>query len=80
MEEEDKYELDQIIDSQLVYNKLQYRAKWKVYLPEHDKGWYPAENFNNAPLSVRKFHQRYPDKPGLDRNQSTNSHSTHSTR
>jgi len=62
----DEYELDEIIDSRLYYNKLQYRAKWKGYSPEHDKLWYPAENFNNAEHTVQQFDQRYPRKPGVD--------------
>jgi len=63
---EDEYELDEIIDSRLHYNKLQYRAKWKGYSPEHDKVWYPAENLNNAEHTVQRFHQRYPRMPGVD--------------
>jgi len=65
-EGEDIYELDEIIDSRLHYNKLQYRAKWKGHSPEHDKVWYPAENFNNAEHAVQRFHRRYPGKPGVD--------------
>ena len=34
---EDEYELQTIIDSRFHYNKLQYRAKWTSYPPEHDK-------------------------------------------
>jgi len=48
IEGEDKYELDEIIASQLHYNQVQYQAKRTGYSPEHDKVWYPAENFNNA--------------------------------
>jgi len=66
IEGEEEYELDEIIDSRLHYNKLQYRAKWKGYSPEHDKVWYPTENFNNAEHTVQRFHQRYPGKPGMD--------------
>jgi len=66
IEGEDEYELDEIIDSRLHYNKLQYRAKWKGYSPEHDKIWYPAENFNNAEHAVQRFHRRYPRKPRVD--------------
>jgi len=66
IEGEDEYELDEIIDSRLHYNKLQYRAKWKGYSPEHDKVWYRAENFNNAEHTVQRFHRRYPGKPGVD--------------
>jgi len=65
IEGEDKYELDEIIHSQLHYNKLQYRAKWKGYSPEHDKVWYLAENLNNAEHTVQQFHQHYPGKPGV---------------
>jgi len=66
IEGEDEYELDEIIDARLHYNKLQYRAKWKGYSPEHNKVWYPAENFNNAEPIVQRFHRRYPRKPGVD--------------
>jgi len=53
IEGEDEYELEEIIDSRLHYNKLQYRAKWKGHSPEHDKVWYPAENFNHAEHKVQ---------------------------
>jgi len=62
----DEYELDEISDSRLHENKLQYRAKWKGYSPEHDKVRYPAENLNNAEHAVQRFHRRYPRKPGMD--------------
>jgi len=66
IEGEDEYKLDESIDSRLQYNKLQYRAKWKGYSPEHDKVWYPAENFNNAEHTIQRFPGRYPGKPGVD--------------
>ena len=37
IEGEDEIELNEIIDSRVHYNKLQYRAKWKEYSPEHAK-------------------------------------------
>ena len=63
IEGEQEYELEEVIDSRLHYNKLQYRAKWTGYSPEHDKNWYPAENFENADLAKRNFHARYPSMP-----------------
>jgi len=66
IEGEDENELDELIDSRLHYNKLEYRAQWKDYSPEHDKVWYPAENFNNAEHTVQRFHGRYPRKHGVD--------------
>ena len=62
---EPEYELEEIIDSRLYRNKLQYRAKWTGYSSEHNKTWYTAENFNNASLATEEFHSRYPRKPRL---------------
>ena len=64
-EGEDEYELEEIIDSRFHYNKLQYRAMWKGYSPEHNKVWYPAKNFNNASLAVEPFQHQYPGKPRM---------------
>ena len=60
-----EYELEEIIDSRLHRNNLQYRVKWTGYSPEHDKTWYPAENFENTSIAIQQFHSRYPWKPGL---------------
>ena len=62
---EPEYELEEIIDSRLHRNSLHYRAKWTGYSPEHDKTWYPAENFSNASIAIEQFHSRYPGKPRL---------------
>ena len=48
IEGENEYELEEIIDSRLFRNKLQYRAKWTGYPPQHDLEWYPSTNFTNA--------------------------------
>ena len=62
---EPEYELEEIIDSRLHQNDLQYRAKWTGYSPEHNKTWYPAENFENASIAIEQFHSGYPRKPRL---------------
>ena len=49
---EPEFELKEIIDSRLHRDKLEYRAKWTGYSPEHDKTWYPAENFENASIAL----------------------------
>jgi len=67
IEGEPEYELEEIVDARLYYGKLQYRAKWTGYSPEHDKVWYPAANFENAVNAKRRFHERYPEKPSQDR-------------
>ena len=65
IEGEPEYEVEEIIDSRLHRNKLQYRAKWTGYSPEHDKTWYAAQNFQNASIAIERFHSRYSRKPGL---------------
>jgi len=67
IEREPEYELKEIIDSHLHYGKLLYRAKWTSYPHEHDKVWYPYDNFENADIAKQQFHQQYPGK--LSRNQ-----------
>jgi len=52
IEGENQYERDEIIDSRLHYNQLEYLAQWKGDSPEHDKVRYPAENINNAEHAV----------------------------
>ena len=71
IEGEPEYELEQIIDSRLQYGKLQYRAKWTGYPPEHDKVSYPYNDFENAGMAKRQFHQKYPGKPSLDQDRGT---------
>jgi len=67
IEGEPEYELEEIVDARLYHGKLQYRAKWTGYSPEHDKVWYPASNFENAVYARQQFHERYPTKPSQDR-------------
>jgi len=71
IEGEREYELEQIIDSRLHYGKLQYRTKWTGYPPEHDKVWYPYEDFENGGIAKHQFHQKYPRKPALDQDRGT---------
>lgn len=63
VENENEWEVEEILDSRLFYRRLQYRVKWKGYPP--DDTWYNADGFDNASELVRLFHQRYPRKPKL---------------
>jgi len=71
IEGEPEYEVEQSIDSRLHYGKLQYRANWTGYPPEHDKVWYPYEDFESAGITKQQFHQKYPRKPALDQDRGT---------
>ena len=57
-----EWEVDEILDSKLRWRKLHYRVKWTGHDP--DLKWYLASNFKNAPRRLKAFHERYPEKPG----------------
>jgi len=79
IEGEPEYELKEIVNTRLYYGRLQYRAKWTSYSPEHDKVWYPASNFENAVNAKQGFHERYPEKPSQDRHHKGRQRMDHST-
>ena len=59
----EEYEVDEIVDSRIWRNQLQYLIKWAGYgIDEHS--WQKATNVSNATDAVRCFHLRYPQKPG----------------
>ncbi len=60
-DEEEKYEMDDILDSRYHYGKLQYRVAWIDH--SSDRAWYPAENFQKHSKEILiDYHQRYSDK------------------
>ena len=57
-----EYEVETILDSKVMRNKLYYLVDWHGYTP-NDRTWEPAENVTNAHDLVQEFHRRYPHKP-----------------
>lgn len=59
---EEEYEVEDIYDSRRHGRKkqLQYNVKWAGH---HEPTWEPAEALESAPLIVKAFHSKYPDKP-----------------
>lgn len=64
--EQQEWEVEEILASKLRYHKLYYRVKWKGWA-EPDLEWYPAVNFTGAPHKLRDFHKAYPNEPGPPR-------------
>ncbi|MBW0499073.1 hypothetical protein O181_038788 [Austropuccinia psidii MF-1] len=65
IEEEEEWEVPQILDSKLKRRKLWYLVKWKVFRQYSERStWEPTENLRNCPELVKDFHSSYPDKPG----------------
>jgi len=60
--DEDEWEIDDILNSRRYRRRLQYRVKWKGY--DNDLNWYNADGdeFMNAQEVVDEFHTRYPRK------------------
>jgi hypothetical protein len=55
------YELEQILDSRLMRNKLLFLVKWKGYGYE-DNQWV-AEGDLNAPELLKEFYEKHPGAP-----------------
>jgi hypothetical protein len=58
--EEKKYEVDDILNNCYHYNKLQYKVSWINHLT--NEVWYSVENFDNAKKIVVDYHTRYSAK------------------
>ena len=59
VEAEDEWQVQEILDSKFIRNRLRYLVKWESY----DKTtWEPAESINEL-HAVDEFHERYPLKP-----------------
>ncbi|MBW0482409.1 hypothetical protein O181_022124 [Austropuccinia psidii MF-1] len=65
IEEEEEWEVSQILDSKLKGRKLWYLVEWKGLSQDSERStWEPAGNLKNCPELVKDFHSLYPDKPG----------------
>ncbi|MBW0550029.1 hypothetical protein O181_089744 [Austropuccinia psidii MF-1] len=63
--EEEKWEVSQVLDSNLKRRKLCYLVEWKGFSQDPERStWEPAKNLKNCPDLVKYFHYLYPDKPG----------------
>jgi hypothetical protein len=64
IENEQKFDVKNIIDSRLtkrlINKRLQYKIKWIKH--SSDRKWYLIENFENVKKIVADYHQRYFDK------------------
>ena len=59
---ENRYEVEQIVSSKMVRDKLKYLVHWKGY-PIEERTWEPAEELVTAKALVNKYHRRNPSAP-----------------
>ncbi|MBW0499750.1 hypothetical protein O181_039465 [Austropuccinia psidii MF-1] len=64
VEEQEQWEVAQVLDFKLKRGKLWYPLVWKGFSEDQEKTtWEPASNLTNSPDLVKDFHSLYPDKP-----------------
>ena len=56
------FEVEDVLDSRRIGNRIQYLIKWKGY-PHSDNSWEPLSHISAHGL-IKEFHRRHPDKPG----------------
>jgi len=61
-DDQEFYEIEAILDSRRVKNRLEYLIKWKG-CPDSDNSWEPRFNIPARAL-LKEFHRRNPTKPG----------------
>lgn len=62
MDEDDEYEVEEILKVRVYCRRLQYRVKWLGY--KEDLEWYDSSNFENSPHKLRDFYKANPTRPG----------------
>jgi hypothetical protein len=60
IDEEEEYEVNDILDSRYHYERLQYKVVWTDH--SSDRAWYSAENFEHFKNILKNYHQRYSEK------------------
>ena len=64
VENEEEYQVEEVLDSRLSYGRLQYLIDWEGY-PPSERCWVNVEDVH-APKMIEMFHTKYPEKPHPD--------------
>ena len=60
------WEVNRIVDSRLIRNKLSYLVKWKGFAgTPQATSWEPHSNVEGSQLLLEEFHSSHPDKPSV---------------
>lgn len=60
-DEEEEYDVEEVLDSRISKGQLEYLVSWLDYLTI-DNSWEPVANLN-CPEKLEEFHRRNPDRP-----------------
>ncbi|MBW0473368.1 hypothetical protein O181_013083 [Austropuccinia psidii MF-1] len=65
VEEQEEWEVAQVLDSKLKIGKLWYLVEWKGFSGDQGRTtWEPASSLTNSPDLVKDFHSLYSERPG----------------
>jgi hypothetical protein len=56
---EDQYEVDEVLDTRIRYEKLQYLIRWKEY-SDFDNQWIAVKDMEGSQDLIRSYHELYP--------------------
>ena len=62
VEGEPEYVVEEILDSRLRRNKLEFLVKWEGYTDENNS-WEPEDNCKNLQAAIHDFYNTYPNAP-----------------
>jgi len=62
VEGEEEYIVEEILDSCLRQNKLEFLVKWEGYMNENNL-WEPEDNCKHAHNAIAAFYRKYPQVP-----------------
>ena len=69
-EEETEWEVENLVNSRTLNERLEYLVKWKGY-DDSENTWEPAGNLQHLTAKIRRFHRLHPAKPKKDPNLTT---------
>ena len=60
IDDEKKWEMNNILNVRRHYRRIQFLVKWKNH--DEDRTWYNSKGFQNAKKIVKNFYEKYSDK------------------